>query len=364
MKKKIKPIAGIYKLQLNEHIYIGQSINIQQRIKNHKGELEKNKHSNGFMQRVYNKYKENKKWEIKEEILEEVLIENFDNPQLHREELTRLEQHYMDYYNADLNLQPAYINSITAKSKRIKKIINSQRTDKIAYPSNFELYHPAKGNIQVINFSKFYKENKLNPIELLNVLQNKSIRCKDYFKSKESFDKYKIGLHVDDCSSLEYNLFDEEYTYDRPLNTYDTSTIEKTIQESLGIKINLKNNLPGLSGELTNNIFIEWVNKKILKIKDSYSDIFQCPIDREIKTPEELFANIIYGGRNEKEERSGKNEFFDVFDIKLKDSYTNFLANADYPLGEHSCIVYKNKTTKKKYTLGQVINKYNKHRDD
>jgi len=52
-------MKGIYyiKCTINKKVYIGSSINIEQRIKRHLWMLKNNKHSNSYFQNIYNKYK-------------------------------------------------------------------------------------------------------------------------------------------------------------------------------------------------------------------------------------------------------------------------------------------------------------------
>lgn len=56
--KKIKPKSGIYTITclVNNKIYVGQSINIQQRLTKHKQKLLTNKHPNPYLQSSVNKY--------------------------------------------------------------------------------------------------------------------------------------------------------------------------------------------------------------------------------------------------------------------------------------------------------------------
>lgn len=53
-------MVGIYKIEniKNGYVYIGQSVNIERRLKDHKRELGYNKHHNIYLQRAYNKYGE------------------------------------------------------------------------------------------------------------------------------------------------------------------------------------------------------------------------------------------------------------------------------------------------------------------
>lgn len=69
--KNIKPfnkISGIYKIKINDKIYIGSAINIKHRLKTHLGTLKTKTHHNRTMQNLFNKYGEN---EIYFEIVEQ-----------------------------------------------------------------------------------------------------------------------------------------------------------------------------------------------------------------------------------------------------------------------------------------------------
>ena len=54
--KELIQKSGIYKLSAGGHIYVGSSKNLYARLAEHRADLRDNKHSNGFLQRVYNKY--------------------------------------------------------------------------------------------------------------------------------------------------------------------------------------------------------------------------------------------------------------------------------------------------------------------
>jgi len=53
-------ISGIYmiKNKVNGKIYIGRSVNIYKRWSTHKNELKKHRHCNDYLQKAWNKYKE------------------------------------------------------------------------------------------------------------------------------------------------------------------------------------------------------------------------------------------------------------------------------------------------------------------
>lgn len=56
MNNKYK-YCGIYLIQIDKYNYVGQSIDITNRINQHKRKLKNNKHPNNYMQNVFNKYK-------------------------------------------------------------------------------------------------------------------------------------------------------------------------------------------------------------------------------------------------------------------------------------------------------------------
>lgn len=70
MNKLIKQISGIYKIICcNNKFYIGSSVNIDKRLKEHTGLLKRNKHPNKYLQNAWNKYRDkNFKYEIIETI--------------------------------------------------------------------------------------------------------------------------------------------------------------------------------------------------------------------------------------------------------------------------------------------------------
>jgi len=82
-------ICGIYKISnlVNGKIYIGQSVDVYDRIAHHKAELRNNRHSNKYLQYSWNKYgEENFSFEI---------IESCK-----RNELNNREQYWISYYDS------------------------------------------------------------------------------------------------------------------------------------------------------------------------------------------------------------------------------------------------------------------------
>lgn len=85
--------SGIYKLIIENKIYIGSSVNLEQRLKTHKRQLLSGTHGNNKLQNAYNKYK-NFDFELVEFV--------------ERDKLQQREQYWIDllnpYYNLDFNV--------------------------------------------------------------------------------------------------------------------------------------------------------------------------------------------------------------------------------------------------------------------
>lgn len=86
-------LCGIYKIinVLNNKIYIGSSINVTSRIRNHFNDLKAKRHKNNYLQNVYNKYgKEIFTWSLIEKCKKERLLER--------------EQYYLDSLKPEYNI--------------------------------------------------------------------------------------------------------------------------------------------------------------------------------------------------------------------------------------------------------------------
>jgi group I intron endonuclease len=94
-----KKFAGIYciKNTLNNKVYIGSSLSISTRLKNHKVLLRKNKHHSYKLQGAFNKHGEDT---FKFEILEEVFFSLDHSSEYKVQILECIEQTYISKYNA------------------------------------------------------------------------------------------------------------------------------------------------------------------------------------------------------------------------------------------------------------------------
>lgn len=117
-------VCGIYSItsKHNGKKYIGQSINIYKRWKDHLRLLKKNKHHSQYLQNHYNKYSiKDLTFEVLEEVSDLTL-------------LTEKEQYYMDLFKSEFNACPASNcglaghKKLDAKYYTFDKKLNSYRT--------------------------------------------------------------------------------------------------------------------------------------------------------------------------------------------------------------------------------------------
>lgn len=112
LKKDLVKKSGVYLIECNSHKYVGSSISLYERYKQHALALRKEKHYNSFLQRIYNKYPNDISFK---------LIEVCDN-------YIEKEAYYIEFYNCDVNVER---NPVTqAKSIETRKKLSMANTNK------------------------------------------------------------------------------------------------------------------------------------------------------------------------------------------------------------------------------------------
>lgn len=112
LKEDLIKKSGIYLIECNSHKYIGSSVNLYDRYKQHAYALRKGKHYNSFLQSLYNKYPDNISFKLIE------ICSNYIERELY----------YIEYYNCDVNVER---NPVTqAKSIETRKKLSMANRNK------------------------------------------------------------------------------------------------------------------------------------------------------------------------------------------------------------------------------------------
>lgn len=191
----IPKISGVYSIVniLNNHRYIGSSMNIHQRLANHRSKLRTGKHNNVHLLRAYNKYGEDN---FKVQILE--VCDKI------RDTLVFLEQKYLDL-KPEYNISP-FANRPDSTGKKcpehVKQLLRQQRLGKKASDETRRkislagMYRTTK-KIYVYNLNGEYLaefDGIRRAMECLGINENgSSIYCAIGEHSKNSSSRYAYG---------------------------------------------------------------------------------------------------------------------------------------------------------------------------
>lgn len=103
--------CGIYKITINNKIYIGSSKNIKNRLNTHLKTLKNKTHHNHTMQNLYNKYGDEIYFEIMEECLENILL-------IREKYYIDLLKPYINHILDPISLKRDYITKKRVKNKQ------------------------------------------------------------------------------------------------------------------------------------------------------------------------------------------------------------------------------------------------------
>ena len=175
MKKK----GYIYKIVINNLIYVGSCVDLQGRKITHNFRLKDNERNH----KLYQKCRENNINKI-----ELILIEEYDYNDII--ELRQKEQHYINELKANLNEKRAYWGTGTIKEK--------QRQDRIDNPEKYKQYDKnkyEKNKEKILEKAKIYRDINKDKIK-----ENK----KEYYKKnkEKKLERAKEKKECDICGCL------------------------------------------------------------------------------------------------------------------------------------------------------------------
>lgn len=204
-----KKIIGIYQIKnkLNGKIYIGSSINVNQRLNEHKNNLRHNKHPNKHLQSSWNYYKEeNFEFSIIEECNKEMLLKR--------------EQFYIDT-NKSFEREKGYNNRKKAENNLGIKLKYTKKTYKNKCEKMKGKNNPFYGKKHSIEMRKIMGERRKekgffwkpsiemkrklseerkgegNPFVVLTLEKVKEIRelwCTDLYSQNQISKKYNVSI--------------------------------------------------------------------------------------------------------------------------------------------------------------------------
>jgi len=166
--------SGIYKITINNKIYVGSSVDLYSRYSTHNSRLKRDIHENIHLQRAYNKYNKIFSFETLE-VFEEIS----------KKDLLTKEKEYMDL------LKPYYNQMTTPHSNEFTENVKQKISEgvKKAY-SEGRLINPwsLNGNyIDVYDYNGNLLHSSIlvkDAVEILNISNrsviNNAIRCKKY----------------------------------------------------------------------------------------------------------------------------------------------------------------------------------------
>ena len=314
-------MTGIYKITINDHyIYIGQSVDIENRWRQHLTTLQNHKHSNYKLQSIYDKFSDKIKFEIIEECDESELdnkevfyIEQFKSYNTdyglnlclggnsHRKYKTQEERNSVSHkYTAIIGLRnnnPKYITRFYSKIVSSRNLYSRKNQLKRDYPDyTIEIIE----NHIDVNISDDDLENKVKEYEKSNFIFREKSRQSKFEQSKseikqfeqsdlQEFSKYvnklKLNVTIDIQSgkyfAKKFNAINRQWFIDRELSFDELVTMILHKEESMKYK-----NIDNKENTITEN------SKLIQQLQDENKKL-QNEIENLKKINKELEINYI-----------------------------------------------------------------------
>ena len=227
--------AGIYKLEnlVNGHCYIGQSVNLKRREKEHYRRLKRGEYCNPYLNNAYKKYGE----------------ENFIfTPLLYCEpfELTRYEQLCVDTFNPEYNLRKECVDS-NKGTKRSEESIQNTRLVNIGRVHTEEARH----NMSLAHIGKKQSKEAIRKTTLANIGNTYSLGYKHSEETKKKMSLASTGRpsfwtgkklpeETRQKMSLAHKNISDETRHKMSLaQTGNTKCLGKKLSEETRLKISL-----------------------------------------------------------------------------------------------------------------------------
>jgi group I intron endonuclease len=170
---------GIYKIIniITGDYYIGSSLNLHNRYKNHVYKLNKQNHRNNILNRAWKKYGQNS--------FVFVVIEKTN---LQHKELRELEQKYLDALNPFYNISKRADCPYMGKEHfdKMKRAV-AEKCSK-----EFIVQNPQGEEFKIKNLTKFCRENKINLKNLFSVVTGRKSKTKCGWKARRVDADYKF----------------------------------------------------------------------------------------------------------------------------------------------------------------------------
>ena len=300
-------VSGVYMIVINGKSYIGSSVFIQQRWKQHKSDLKCNRHANSYLQNAYNKYKEAKF----------ILLEKM--PKATDEELREKEKYYVNLYAAEynigdpvtnFNIKPVY--QFTLEGKFIKKYSDIYKAAEETGISYSNIIHAAQENEKqtrtaggffwrYTNTITFERDKRWHEIHVYNI---KGDYLKSFESSKECIRGLNLPLQKDApsrinrvCRGLAGSFGGYRYSYEKVDKLDNTKLlsikccfpiVQISLDKKHGIRVFASSATAGKLLNLDGNSIADAVNKEKryrgyywTRVGTKWSELLEYPEDIE-----------------------------------------------------------------------------------
>lgn len=170
---------GIYKIinVITGDYYIGSSLNLCNRYKNHINKLNKQNHRNNILNRAWKKYG-----------AEAFVFVVIQETNLQHEELRALEQNYLNTLNPVYNISKRADCPYMGKDHfdKMKKAV-SEKCSK-----EYIIQNPQGEEFKIKNLTKFCKDNNLSIKNLFSVITGKKSKTKSGWKARRIGEEYRF----------------------------------------------------------------------------------------------------------------------------------------------------------------------------